>query len=180
MKTILLAAIFCAATLPAVAQQLPLYIVNGVEMSDVSSIPPQDIENEEMLPADEETIARYGEKASNGVIVITLKYDKPAVFAADTVSFSNYIARHIVWKADDPVARVSLRYTINTDGQLVVGDILQSTDSRLKRRVLQAVAEAPRWQPAQKGGNPIVSEGVLTIQLPAGKEMPPERVMILY
>ena len=70
---LLLSALF-AATLSAVAQR-PLYIVNGVETEEIESIPPDDIENIESLPADEETIARYGEKAANGVILISLRYD---------------------------------------------------------------------------------------------------------
>ena len=65
-----------AATLPVAAQQ-PLYIVNGVETEQIASIPPDDIENVEMLPADEETIARYGLRASNGVLLVTLRYDSP-------------------------------------------------------------------------------------------------------
>ena len=120
-----------AATLPVAAQQ-PLYIVNGVETEQIASIPPDDIENVEMLPADEETIARYGE----------------------------------------PAARIVLRYTVTPEGDTVVAQELESTDSRLKRRVLKAVAEAPRWTPARKNGTPVESEGILHIQLPEGKLMP--------
>ena len=83
---LILSALF-AATLSAVAQR-PLYIVNGVETEEIESIPPDDIENIESLPADEETIARYGEKAANGVILISLRYDKPAIFEAGTTSTS--------------------------------------------------------------------------------------------
>lgn len=72
---LLLSALF-AATLSAVAQR-PLYIVNGVETEEIESIPPDDIENIESLPADEETIARYGEKAANGVILISLPTTNP-------------------------------------------------------------------------------------------------------
>ena len=53
---LILSALF-VATLSAVAQR-PLYIVNGVETEEIESIPPDDIENIESLPADEETIAR--------------------------------------------------------------------------------------------------------------------------
>ena len=178
MKTIFFAAIFLAATLPGSAQQPPVYVVNGKVVADAANIPPEVIESEQMLPADEETIARYGEQASNGVLLITLKYDEPAVFPADSLSFGHYIAEKIAWPQDNPVARVSLRYTITTDGQIVVGNILQSTDSRLKRRVLKAVIEAPRWQPATKNGKPVETEGVLTVQLPAGREMLQEPIMV--
>ena len=59
------------AVVPAWGQQ-PLYIVNGVERTDTSDIDPEIIERIEELPADEESIARYGEKASNGVVFLTL------------------------------------------------------------------------------------------------------------
>ncbi len=173
----LLAALLLGALLPATAQQ-PLYLVNGVERSDIDSIPPDEIEHVETLPADEETIARYGEKAANGVMIITLRYDEPAFFS-DTTSFDRYIARQVRWDDDEPVARVVLRYTIGPDGRAVVDETLESTESRLKRRVLKAVEEAPLWRPAQKNGKAVASEGVLRIQLPEGRPMP-HRVELIY
>lgn len=154
----------------AVAQQ-PLYIVNGERMTDIASIPPDEIEAVESLPADEQTIARYGPEASNGVLLVTLRFDEPAAFAADS-TFAAYIARQVRWGDDEPAARVVLRYTVTPEGQTVAGQALESTDNRLKRRVLKAVAEAPKWHPARKNGAPVASEGVLHIQLPAGKQLP--------
>ena len=63
--TLAFAGIFSAAA------QDPIYVVNGQVVSDIRNIPPGDIESTEMLPADEQTIARYGTEASNGVILIT-------------------------------------------------------------------------------------------------------------
>ena len=166
---LLLSALF-AATLSAVAQR-PLYIVNGVETEEIESIPPDDIENVEMLPADEETIARYGQRAAHGVMLITLRYDRPASFPADS-AFGSYIARQVRWDESEPTARVVLRYKITPDGETVVQQELESTDSRLRRRILKAMAEAPRWTPARKNGTPVESEGILHIQLPEGKLMP--------
>ena len=151
---LLLSALF-AATLSAVAQR-PLYIVNGVETEEIESIPPDDIENIESLPADEETIARY---------------DKPAVFEAGT-TFDEYIAGQVKWDDDEPAARIILRYTVTPEGKAVLAQELESTDNRLKRRVLKALSEAPHWHPAQKNGVAVASEGVLHIQLPKGKRMP--------
>ncbi len=156
---------------PVFGQQ-PLYIVNGVPTERIDSIAPEDIERIDELPADEESIARYGEKASNGVLLVTLRYDTPARFEAGGLSFDEYIAQQVRWDADELAARVVLRYRIDTEGRAYVSQELESTDSRLKRRVLKAVAEAPRWQPAGKNGAPVASEGVLRIQLPEGKPMP--------
>ena len=55
-----------AAVRAATPRPQPLYIVNGKETTEIRSIPPEDIENVEMLPADEETIARYGQRAARG------------------------------------------------------------------------------------------------------------------
>lgn len=162
---------FAAAVRAAAPKPVPMYIVNGKEMTEIRSIPPEDIENVEMLPADEETIARYGQRAAHGVMLITLRYDQPAAFPADS-TFGSYIASRVRWDASEPAARVVLRYKITPEGDTVVHQELESTDNRLKRRVLKAVADAPRWKPAQKNGQPIESEGVLRIQLPEGKRMP--------
>ena len=149
-------ALLGSALLPAAAQK-PLYIVNGRETEEIASIPPEDIERVETLPADEETIARYGLRASNGVLLVTLRYDSPAVFPSDS-TFGRYIARRVEWPADEPAARVGLRYKITP--------------------VLKALGEAPLWQPARKNGVPVESEGVLRIQLPEGKRIPRQAELV--
>lgn len=170
MKRFIIFAAALTALITASAQQ-PLYLVNGTPMERIDAIPPEDIESAEMLPADEETIARYGEKAADGVLLITLRYDRPAVFAADS-TFGGYIARQVRWDDDEPAARVILRYKVTPEGRTEVVQELESTDNRLKRRVLKALSEAPAWQPARKNGAPVESEGVLRIQLPEGKALP--------
>ena len=175
--------------LPAAAQELPdrepLYIVNGEERTEIQSIPPDDIERVEMLPADEETVARYGQRASNAVflatdrlMLVSLRYDTPARFA-EADSFSDYIADRVRWDETDPTARVVLRYTITETGRAEVDQELESTDNRLKRRVLKALAEAPAWTPATKNGSPIASQGILRIQLPKGRRMPRQVELII-
>ena len=55
--------------------RLPIYIVNGQRMSEeqVRKIDPSDIVDNKLLPADEESVALYGQDASTGVVVITLR-----------------------------------------------------------------------------------------------------------
>lgn len=171
-KLIILLFAFYAAIFPIAAQTpTPLYIVNGEEREEIASIPPDDIEYCELLPADEETIAKYGDKASHGVMLVTLCYDQPAKFeAAD--SFPDYIAGQVKWGSDEPAARIVLRYTITPEGHTEVTQELESTDNRLKRRILKALSEAPAWTPAMKNGTAVASEGILRIQLPVGKRIP--------
>ena len=135
--TLIFTGIFSAAA------QDPIYVVNGQVVSDIRNIPPGDIESTEMLPADEQTIARYGTEASNGVILITLRYDTPARFPEADGSFNDYISKQTDWDDSLPAARVVLRYKITTDGRTVPTDELEATDRRLRRRVIDAVEKAP-------------------------------------
>lgn len=174
--TLLLAAGFVQAA--AQRDGRPLYIVNGTQMESVAAIPERNIESVETLDADEEIVARYGERANNGVIIITLKYDRPACFSGGD-SFSEYIASRIKWPDHYPVARVAFRYTVDAHGQLTLGEQLESTDVRLRRKVVAQVKAAPSWQPAEKGGEKVACEGVLAVQLPRGRKMPQEPYVII-
>lgn len=170
MKRSLLLLFALAATRLVTAQQ-PLYIVNGREVAEIASIAPEEIESIETLPADEETIGRYGERAAEGVVLLTLRYDTPARFTADSLSFGAYIARQVAWSEREPAARVVVRYTVTPEGTAVVDRVLEATDRRLQRRVLRAIGEAPRWEPARKQGRPLATSGVVCIQLPEGKPL---------
>ena len=164
--------------------QPPLIIVNGrtTELTDLKSINPHDIESVETVPADEQTVEKYGPRANNGIVSVTLRYDEPAVFLVADASFADYISSHVKWKDNDPAARVSVRYAIGTDGHISTGEVIESTDARLRRRVLAAMTEASKqalWTPARRNGRPVVTERVVQISLPAGKSVPQEPYIIL-
>ncbi len=167
--------------LPVAAHE-PVYIVNGERSTAeaVERIAPRDIESMDTLPADEESVAKYGIEASHGVIIITLRYDSPARFeAAGGMSFGDYISSCVKWDESEAAARVVVRYTIPSSGRAVLDTVLESTDSRLKRRVLKALESAPAWIPAMKNGVAIESEGVLRVQLPKGKPMPRQIELVI-
>lgn len=159
----------------------PVYIVNGERMTEqqVKEIDPADIVDNQLLAIDEQIIAKYGNEASNGVVLITLRYDTPAKFVVDGVeqSYSNYIADRVKWTDTDGVARVIISLTVGEDGSIVATDVLEATDKRLLRRVQSAIEEAPRWQPALKSGKGVATEHLLRITLPKGRKMPREQVV---
>lgn len=160
--------------------QAPLYIVNGEPMSEeqVKDIDPSDIVSNTLLPADEHTIAEYGEAANNGVVVIVLRYDTPPRFevGGEQTGYSRYVGRMVKWNAEsDPVARVIIAFRVEADGSVTVRDVLEATDKRLCRRVLKAMEETPRWQPALKDGDGVATDHVLRITLPEGRTLPRER-----
>lgn len=173
----LIISLLCATI--AVAQQ-PMYVVNGVVVDGIDSIPQSDIESIDVLPADEETIAQWGMAASEGVIVVRLIYDTPASFSYEgTDNFTTYLSKHVKWGANMPAERVSLRVTIDTEGVAHVTEVLDSTSRQFLKRVMKAIDEAPRWQPAMRDGKPIESLHLVNLQLPVGKEIPAEQFVII-
>ena len=177
--------LFLALSAPdATAQsrkRMPLYIVNGEKMTEeqVKDINPKDIVDNHLLPADEQTIERYGHEAANGVVVITLRYDTPARFEieGEVTKYSAYIADRIKWDETDPVARIIISFKVKADGSVAEFDVLEATDKRLLRRIEKAMTEAPRWQPALKDGKGVETTHLLKVTLPKGRTMPRERVV---
>lgn len=169
--------LLCAAN--AVAQQ-PLYVVNGVVVDGIESIPQSDIESIDVLPADEDTIAQWGMAASEGVILVRLIYDTPASFSYEgTDNFTTYLSKHVKWGANMPAERVSLRIAVGEDGSVAITEVLDSTSRQFLKRVTKAIAEAPHWQPAVRDGNPIESLHLVNLQLPVGKDIPAEQFVII-
>ena len=158
--------------------QNPLYIVNGVEMESVKHIPEKNIEHIDHLAANEESVAKYGERANNGVIVVTLRYDKEAKFTGEK-PLADYVGERVKWPENYGVARFVARYTIETDGSFRLGTILQSTDHQFRKRVLKVLQSLPKWEPATKQGKAVESEYVLAVQLPKGKQMPKEPYIVI-
>lgn len=164
-------------------RRMPLYIVNGKRMSyaDAKEISPRNILSEKMLPADEQTIEKYGAEASNGVVLITLRYDTPARFVLDGKEqrYSSYIAQQVKWEDSDPVARVVIAFKVNADGSVSEREVLEASDKRLLRRVHKAMAEAPKWIPAMREGKGVETDHVLRLTLPLGRTMPAEPVILI-
>lgn len=177
---LLMGLLLCCAA-PAARAQEPLYIVNGEVRDQIATIDPEQIEQIEQLPANEESIARFGPEAGNGVVVVTLKFDRAPRFQhPEGWSLAEYVTQAVEWVESDPTARIAIRYRILADGGLEVDKILEATDKRLLRRVLRALEQAPRWEPAQRQGRAVQSEGhLLRLTLPEGRELPPERYIVI-
>ena len=158
--------------------QRPLYIVNGVEMESVRHIPEANIEHIDQLEANETTVAKYGERANNGVIVITLRYDREAEFTGGK-PLSDYVGERVKWPENYGVARFVARYTVLADGSFRLGAVLESTDHQFRKRVIKVLQTLPKWQPATKQGKAVESDYVLAVQLPKGKEMPREPYIVI-
>src|SRR5690606_38701206 len=68
------------------AQNGPLYIVDGIQYSNIQDINPNDVESMEVLK-DASSTAIYGSRGANGVIIITTKKGKTG---AAQITFNAY------------------------------------------------------------------------------------------
>lgn len=174
---VILFTIFC--TIEAYAYK-PLYVVNGEIMESIEHIPHEDIERIDNLPANEETIAKWGIEASEGVILVTLRYDQNASFHhGDFHNFTDYLASVVRWDDTMPAERVSLRIEVNSNGKASISEVISSTSKQFLKRVTRAIESAPLWSPAERDGVAIESLHLVNLQLPKGKSMPKEMGIII-
>lgn len=152
-----------------------MYVVNGTIVDSIEHIAQEDIERIDVLPADEETVAKWGVEASEGVILVTLRYDTPARFNFEGFdNFTAYLAKSVRWSDKQSAERVSLRIKVDSEGRVTVDKILQATSRQFLRRVEQAIASAPRWQPALRDGRSVESTHLVNLLLPEGESLPVE------
>ncbi len=155
----------------------PMYIVNGLFRESLNGIPHEQIASFTELEVDEALIAKYGYKASKGVIIVELKYDVEAQLSSGE-SLYNHLVKSVKWSAGEGVQSLSFRYSVSGEGHFSVTEILNSTSARFKKRVLSELKKLPRWLPATKGGKGVDWSAVVTITLPEGMEVPVQKYLI--
>lgn len=158
----------------------PLYVVNGEVMESIEHIPHEDIESIDNLPANEETIAKWGMGASEGVILVTLRYDKRATFSYEGYdNFTEYLASTVNWSNTMTAERISLRIMVDSSGRATIHEVISSTSKQFLKRVTRAIESAPLWNPAKRHGVAIESLHLVNLQLPKGKSIPKEMGIII-
>lgn len=163
-----------------ISAQRPMYVVGGKVVESLDNIPHENIERIDVLPADEESIAVWGSGASEGVIIVTLRYDTPATFSHEGCNnFTDYLAHRVKWSDNNPAERVSLRLLIDAKGCAIVSEVLEATSMSYLKRVERAIKEAPMWCPATRDGVAVESIQLINLQLPRGKTIPVEPAVIV-
>lgn len=178
-RTALVILLLIAGTISLSARG-PLYVVNGRTMESIEHIAQEDIEHIDVLPANEETIEKWGMEACEGVIIVTLRYDTPAQFSHDKFdNFTSYLAHSVRWSDKMGTERVSLRITVDSTGRATISKVLQATSRQFLKRVERAISESPAWIPAMRNGEAVESTHLVNLLLPVGGELPIERGVIL-
>jgi TonB-linked SusC/RagA family outer membrane protein len=86
----------------------PIYVVDGLIVSDISFLSPNDIESTEILK-DASSTAIYGSRGANGVILISTKKGKEG---KGNISFNSYVGFQNRWKQLDLMKRDEFASTI--------------------------------------------------------------------
>lgn len=168
------------ASLTTLAAREPLYVVNGTRVTTIEDIPHEDIERIDVLPANEETIATWGMEASEGVILVTLRYNNAALFSSEGFdNFTDYLTHFTRWSDTHPAERVSLRIKVDIEGRATIAEVLESTSRQLLKSVSRAIAKSPRWSPATRHGKAVESIHLVNLKLPTNKELPVEPAVII-
>lgn len=174
------ALIILAVCFNIASAQKPMYVVGGRVVDSIENIPHENIERIDVLPADDDTIAQWGLGASEGVIIVILRYDTPASFAAEGYNnFTDYLAHTVKWSDNNPAERVSLRLVVDSEGRATISEVLQATSRNYLKRVERAIDEAPLWSPAMRDGVAVESIQLVNLQLPVGKSIPLEPAVII-
>ncbi|MBO7235419.1 MAG: TonB-dependent receptor, partial [Alistipes sp.] len=119
-------------------------------------------------------------EASEGVILVTLRYDQNATFHyGEFDNFTEYLASVVRWDSTMPAERVSLRIEVDSNGKATISEVISSTSKQYLKRVTRAIEEAPLWQPAKKSGVATHSQHLVNLQLPKGKNLPKEMGVII-
>ena len=168
-----------------------LILVDGEVCESMSDIAPADINSVTLLSKGlEDYVARYGEKAKNGVMIVETKAaaatkgdSRPASeevkeawagrqFASfdggGAENFLRWIQQNIIYPAEAIEAQASgkviITFAVDTDGSVVDAKVESSPNKSLSDEVLRLMNKAPKWTPAtDENGNNVKTKFTLPV-----------------
>lgn len=168
-----------------------LILVDGEVCESMSDIAPADINSVTLLSKGlEDYVARYGEKAKNGVMIVETKAaaatkgdSRPASeevkeawagrqFASfdggGAENFLRWIQQNIIYPAEAIEAQASgkviITFAVDTDGSVVDAKVESSPNKSLSDEVLRLMNKAPKWTPAtDESGNNVKTKFTLPV-----------------
>ncbi|MBR4064030.1 MAG: TonB family protein [Tidjanibacter sp.] len=168
-----------------------LILVDGEVCEDMSEISSDIISSVTLLSKGlEDYVARYGEKAKNGVMIVETKAaaatkgeSRPASeevkaawegrqFASfnggGVESFLMWIQQNVIYPADALEAqasgRVVVSFVVDVDGSVVDAKVESSPHQSLSDEVMRLMNKAPKWTPAtDESGNKVSTKFMLPV-----------------
>lgn len=94
------------------------------------------------------------EEVEEEAIPFALVERKPTFQGGDANNFSKWVNSHLEYpdlaKENGIQGRVTLQFTVNTDGSVSNVIVLRGVDSSLDKEAVRVVASSPKWQPGKQ------------------------------
>lgn len=152
-------------------QELPPEMPKIPVLSDVIDIVDDDIEISEDLIMNLEDDKNLGveimdyhaevaeEVVEEEAIPFALVEEKPKFQGGDANNFSKWVNSHLnypeIAKENGVQGRVTLQFTVNTDGSVSNVTVLRGVDSSLDKEAVRIVSSSPKWTPGRQRERPV-------------------------
>ena len=94
------------------------------------------------------------EEAEEEAIPFQLVEEKPTFRGGDPNEFSKWVNQHLEYpeiaKENGVQGRVTLQFTVNTDGSVSNVKVLRGVDSSLDKEAVRVVSSSPKWKPGKQ------------------------------
>lgn len=140
-------------------------------LSDVIDIVDDDIQVDNDLFIDMEDDSNTGveimdyvaevaeEVVEEEAIPFALVEEKPKFQGGDANTFSKWVNSKLVYpeiaKENGVQGRVTLQFTVNTDGSVSNVQVLRGVDSSLDKEAVRIVSSSPKWEPGRQRDRPV-------------------------
>ena len=152
-------------------QELPPEMPKIPVLSDVIDIVDDDIEIADDLVMNLEDDKNIGveimdyhaevaeEVVEEEAIPFALVEEKPKFQGGDANNFSKWVNSHLnypeIAKENGVQGRVTLQFTVNTDGSVSNVTVLRGVDSSLDKEAVRIVSSSPKWTPGRQRERPV-------------------------
>ena len=140
-------------------------------MSDIIDIVDDDIKVEDNFLLSTEDDASLGVEIKDYVVVqdeevveeeevpFAIVEQKPTFQGGDANTFTRWVFSKIVYpeiaKENGVQGRVTLQFTIETDGSVKNVKVLRGVDSSLDKEAVRVVSSSPKWSPGMQRNKPV-------------------------
>ena len=152
-------------------QQTPPEMPKTPVLSDVIDIVDDDVEVADDLFVNTEDDASLGveimeyhtevveEEVEEEAIPFAFVEEKPKFQGGDANTFSKWVNSKLVYpeiaKENGIQGRVTLQFTVNTDGSVSNVIVLRGVDSSLDKEAVRIVSQSPKWTPGRQRERPV-------------------------
>lgn len=114
--------------------------------------------SEEQTQINEIYVEGYGEPAEEDTPFLVVE-QMPTFEGGDINAFRRWVMERIRPCKDDAgellTGRVVVQFTIERDGSLTIGRVMQTPDSRLSNEVIRLLAASPKWEAGMQRGHKV-------------------------